>query len=130
MRTGLPEAVLGNTLGRWQERDVCKGRMARRAFPIHAYCGPNGTGKSMVMCYDTMTSLEWGRPVLSTVRLLDYKNPRECPGGVACDDPAGHLREQTRTELVPVDADDPDKGQVAVKVPTGVLEVHKASHPL
>jgi hypothetical protein len=31
-----------------------------------------------MMIHDTLPSLEFGRPVLSTVRLLDYKNPRPC----------------------------------------------------
>jgi hypothetical protein len=31
-----------------------------------------------MMIHDTLPSLEVGRPVLSTVRLLDYKNPRPC----------------------------------------------------
>ena len=53
-------------------------RLKRRASPIHAYIGPNGSGKSLMMVHDTIPSLESGRPVLSTVRLLDYKNPRPC----------------------------------------------------
>jgi hypothetical protein len=53
-------------------------RMRRRSYPIHSYIGPNGAGKTLMMVYDTIPSLEAGRPVLSTVRLLDYKNPRPC----------------------------------------------------
>ena len=53
-------------------------RLKRRASPIHAYIGPNGSGKSLMMIHDTIPSLEQGRPVLSTVRILDYKNPRPC----------------------------------------------------
>lgn len=82
------------------------------------------------MVYDTLTSLEWGRQVLSTVRLLDYKNPRPCPGGPACDDPANHETEVIRTDLLPTDPDDPNSAPVAVKVPTGIFRVHKAAHPL
>lgn len=59
-----------------------KKRMARRGWPIHAYVGPNGGGKTCAAVWDTLPSLEAGRPVLSTVRLLDYLNPRPC------DDPA------------------------------------------
>jgi len=44
---------------------------ARRAFPIMAYVGPNGGGKSLAMVKDTLPSLAAGRMVLSTVRLLD-----------------------------------------------------------
>ena len=65
-------------------------RASRRGYAIHAYVGQNGGGKSLAAVWDTLPSLEAGRNVLSTVRLLDYQNPRECPGGRACDDPANH----------------------------------------
>jgi hypothetical protein len=65
-------------LARWQDRPASRARLKRRGVPIMGYCGPNGTGKSAVMVYDTIPSLEHGRPVLSTVRLLDYRNPRPC----------------------------------------------------
>ncbi len=56
-----------------------RSRLKRRSYPIHAYLGTgNGSGKSLMMIHDTLPSLEFGRPVLSTVRLLDYKNPRPC----------------------------------------------------
>lgn len=55
-----------------------KKRTFRRGWPIHAYTGPNGGGKSACMVWDTKPSLDAGRPVLSTVRLLDYDNPRLC----------------------------------------------------
>jgi hypothetical protein len=56
-----------------------RSRLRRRSYPIHAYLGTgNGSGKSLMMIHDTLPSLEVGRPVLSTVRLLDYKNPRPC----------------------------------------------------
>lgn len=57
-----------------------KKRATRRGWPIHGYVGPNGGGKSAAMVWDTLPSLEAGRPVLSTVRLLDYENPRACEG--------------------------------------------------
>lgn len=44
------------------------------------------------MVYDTLPTLASGRRVLSTVRLLDFHNPRPCVG---CDDPghdAGHMQ--------------------------------------
>jgi hypothetical protein len=47
-----------------------KARAIRRGLPIHAYCGPNGGGKSLAAVYDSLPSLAAGRPVLSTVRLL------------------------------------------------------------
>lgn len=107
------------------------GRAAwRRSFGIHAYTGSNGGGKSLCMIHDTIPSLEAGRPVLSTVRLLDYERPRPCPGGAACDDPATHRVERVRTRLVPADPDDPDAPLVRLVEPTGIYDVHDAAHPL
>jgi len=54
----------------------------RRGWPIHGYIGPNGGGKTTAAVWDTLPSLDAGRTVLSTVRLLDFRNPRPC------DDPA------------------------------------------
>jgi len=68
-----------------------KKRARRRAWPIHGYVGPNGSGKSAAMVWDTMASLDLGRPVLSTVRLLDYDNPRVCDDA-ECPDVEGHAR--------------------------------------
>lgn len=70
--------MFGHDFWHRQDRLACAARRKRRAAPIHAYVGPNGSGKSYVMIYDTLPSLERGRPVLSTVRLLDYNNPRDC----------------------------------------------------
>lgn len=67
-----------------------KGRALRRGFPIHGYVGPNGGGKTCAMIWDTMPALEAGRPVLSTVRLLDYTNPRPCEGWISSPDLDGH----------------------------------------
>lgn len=55
-----------------------RGRALRRGYPISAYVGPNGGGKSAAMVFDTIPSLLSGRKVLSTVRLLDFENPRLC----------------------------------------------------
>jgi Zonular occludens toxin (Zot) len=66
-----------------------KKRARRRGWPIHAYVGANGGGKSAGMVWDTLPSLDAGRTVLSTVRLLDYRNPRACTGyqGPTLSDP-------------------------------------------
>jgi hypothetical protein len=50
-----------------------KARRRRRSFPIHAYIGANGGGKSLAAVYDSLPTLAAGRPVLSTVRILDPK---------------------------------------------------------
>jgi len=54
-------------------------RQARRSFPIHAYVGPNGGGKSLAMVNDTIPSLRAGRRVLSTVRLIDPRTGEDHP---------------------------------------------------
>jgi len=69
-----------------------KGRARRRGWGIHAYVGLNGSGKSLAMVWDTLPSLDEGRPVLSTVRLLDFRNPRPCDDENCTDwDHATHL---------------------------------------
>lgn len=66
-----------------------QARRIRRGFPIHFYAGKNGAFKSGCMIYDTLPDLDLGLPVLSTVRLLDYRNPRACDDP-SCPDDVGH----------------------------------------
>lgn len=73
-----------------QRRESMPSAARRRAYAIHAYVGSNGGGKSLAMMHDTLPTLDRGLPVLSTVRILDYNAPRDCPGGDACDDPGSH----------------------------------------
>jgi hypothetical protein len=47
-----------------------RARAVRRSFPIRAYVGPNGGGKSLAMVNDIRPSLEAGRRVVSTVKIL------------------------------------------------------------
>lgn len=100
-----------------------KKRAARRAWPIHGYVGPNGSGKTAYMVWDTLPSLEAGRTVLSTVRLLDYNNPRPCEG---CDAPGHALGHQQAHPLwVPFTdwgqlLDDADHWDVLMDEVTGV----------
>jgi hypothetical protein len=47
-----------------------KARSIRRSFPIRAYVGPNGGGKSLAMVNDIRPSLAAGRRVVSTVKIL------------------------------------------------------------
>lgn len=58
--------------------DGASGVEVRRRFDIVGYVGPNGSGKSLLAVADSLASLDAGRPVLSTVRLLDWRNPRPC----------------------------------------------------
>lgn len=73
--------------------NVSRAVRIRRSQAIHAFCGPNGSGKTLLAVQACLPSLEAGRPVLSTCRLLDYENPRPCED-VACDcdksDPGRH----------------------------------------
>jgi hypothetical protein len=117
-------------VGYLADRQGAWGRSARRSLPIHGYCGPNGSGKSMVMVYDTIPTLESGRPVLSTVRLLDYRNPRPCDGGPSCDDPENHEVERMSVDLRRSDPDDPTSPIIRTVVPTGIFDVHQQAHPL
>lgn len=56
-----------------------RGTLRRIAFaPIAGYVGYNGMGKSLAAAATAMVHLEAGRPVLSTMRILDYENPRPC----------------------------------------------------
>lgn len=56
------------------------GRDYRRKIMIAAYSGANGYGKTLCMVYDTMPDLDAGVPVLSSVRLTDWRDPRPCDG--------------------------------------------------
>ncbi len=65
----LPERGRDAVIRKLINRTKKVGR--RRGVPIHAYVGPNGSGKSLAMVRDTIPSLDAGRRVLSTVRLVD-----------------------------------------------------------
>lgn len=60
-------------------RGRSKARSARRSFPIHAYIGANGGGKSLAAVYDSLPTLAAGRPVASTVRLIDPATGEDHP---------------------------------------------------
>lgn len=102
------------------DRPMSRSRLKRRGFPITAYVGANGHGKSAALVHDTIPSLDSGRPVLSTVRFLDFRNPRECPGGDLCDDPKTHFLVRRTATLI-------DGKVVFGAVRTG--GVHQAAHP-
>jgi len=113
-------------MGWLAERDTARARLRRRGYPIIAYVGPNGSGKSLVAVYDSMLSLDYGRPVLSTVRLLDFRRPRPCPGGAVCDDPVNHFIKRTQWTVQTAD----DTGADYLhneEFETG--EIHRAAHP-
>lgn len=70
------------TIGEAAPAAMERQRRMRRSYAVHFYSGRNGTGKSAWMIYDTLPDLALGRTVLSTVRLLDFENPRPCEGFV------------------------------------------------
>lgn len=55
-----------------------KSATKRRQSPITGYIGANGAGKSLLAVNDALGYLRQGRPVLSTVRLVDPEGPAEC----------------------------------------------------
>lgn len=128
---GVPEGWQTPAPGRYRrnsplhiaDRAGARARLRRRGYPIRFYGGANGSGKSGIAVYDAMPSLLARRFVLSTVRLVDFENPRECPGDPWCDDPAGHARLST------VSYQHPDRPNqvVRARVPNG--RVHAAAHP-
>lgn len=50
----------------------------RRQSPITGYVGANGSGKSLLAVSDALGFLDAGRPVLSTVRLVDPDSNEPC----------------------------------------------------
>lgn len=64
--------------------DAGKARQ-RSGAAIHAYVGPNGSGKTLAAVHDTMFDLDAGRPVLSTVPLCDWRVVCASCGAVPCD---------------------------------------------
>lgn len=75
---------VSQSVPRLRDRDA--GRARRRLTSIHAYVGANGSGKSLAMVHDTLPSLDAGRTVLSTVRLLDASTGLEHPSYVRLTD--------------------------------------------
>lgn len=63
-----------------------RSRQRRRSFPIHAYIGANGGGKSLAAVVDTLPTLAAGRPVVSTVRFLDPDTGQDHPLWVPLND--------------------------------------------
>lgn len=124
--TATPGSVdlLGRIVPLFISRDDMTKASYRRAWSIHAYVGSNGSGKSLAAVHDTIPSLMAGRRVLSTVRFIDYRDPRPCPGGALCDDRDGHERRRT---VVTVNPDNPADVHVETTL-TG--EIHPARHPL
>lgn len=58
---------------------LTKGIRKRRSVPIIGYTGLNGDGKTQAMIRDALPSLAAGRPILSTVALLDHRTGEPHP---------------------------------------------------
>jgi len=115
-----------------------EARRRRRAYGIHAFTGANGSGKSAAMVWETLPDLEAGRAVLSTLRFLDYENPRECDDdrcASAAGDPLDHFRmrpteegrEAIRRNALRYFFEGPDAEEEPVEMES--LGVHRAAHP-
>ena len=107
----------------------------RRGFGIAGYVGPNGSGKSALMVLDTIPSLEAGRPVLGTVRLLDYNNPRQCDDAECEAEPlSGHyiraLPEPHVVEAAFAVESDPIRRIELLNELGEITGIHQAAHPL
>jgi hypothetical protein len=63
-----------------------KARSIRRSFEIHGYTGSNGGGKSLAAVYDSLPTLAAGRPIVSTVRILDPATGEPHPLWIPLDD--------------------------------------------
>lgn len=63
-------------------------RRFRRGYGIRCMLGANGSGKTAIAVHDLLPTLDAGFPLLSTCRILDWRNPRECDDS-ACTWP-GH----------------------------------------
>lgn len=61
-------------------------RSSRLSYPIRAYVGPNGGGKTACMVYDALPALLSGRRVLSTVRMMDPRTGKTPPNFVLFED--------------------------------------------
>jgi hypothetical protein len=87
-------------VNKYVPRMVPEGKQARhlellRSEPIRGFFGSNGSGKSFLMLASALADLDEGKPCLSTVRVLDYNNPRMCEETEeTCDDWIGHNREK------------------------------------
>lgn len=64
---------------------IHRSSKTRRGYPIHAYIGPNGGGKSLAMVMDALPTLAAGRQVVSTVRILDAATGEPHPLWVPLD---------------------------------------------
>ena len=53
-------------------------RVRRKIAPIHGYCGPNSSGKTLGMLTDGRPAVLAGLPILSTVRIHDIVDSRPC----------------------------------------------------
>lgn len=75
---------MGDVLGSYRRRVAAenrygKARIRRRGYSVRAYVGSNGSGKTLAMVHDLLpTLIETERQVLSTVRILDFEDPRPC----------------------------------------------------
>lgn len=92
-----------------------KAMRKRRSVPIMGYIGVSGNGKSASMVRDTLPSLAMGRPVLSTLELLDAHTGNPHPLYV----PFRRFSQLTEFR----------GGDVLMDEITGIMDSHDASMP-
>lgn len=124
-------------LGRYVNRHHASKVARRNSWGITAFVGANGGGKSAAMVASAHPDLEAGRPVLSTVRILDYDNPRDCDDERCIDnaDRLGHFRMVPTEEGRKAEVRNAQalffEGESAVLEPVERVSVgvHAAAHP-
>lgn len=125
-------------LGRFINRKHVEKRARRNSWGISAFVGANGGGKSVALVASAMPDLDAGRPVLSTVRILDYDNPRECEDETCIENPdrLAHFitapTEDGRQAMIRNAKRLFFEGEHAPQEPVELetLGVHQAAHPL
>ena len=83
------------------DRLKARSRMKRNSAPIRAYVGLNGSGKTLTAVYDIIPYLETGMKVLSSVRILDYNNPRLCDD-ITCISPNHSTHKAAHPNWIPL----------------------------
>lgn len=105
----------------------------RSSSPIAAYVGPNGHGKTLCMIRDSIPTLEAGRQVLSTVRIVDPHTGNDHPSYAPFTDLAQLL--DVRQMLVLMDevtgvASAQDSAKLDVRVSNVLMQLRKVGSRL
>jgi len=70
---GAPEAAEPRPAIEARYHKTTRAMMRRRSLPIRMYVGANGSGKTALAVRDLIPSVLAGRPILSTVPIIDFR---------------------------------------------------------